>query len=245
MPPSPLRPRIPTLSAPNDTPGLRLGLLTLVAVALALSAWQPADRLTWFMEVAPVFIAAPLLMATHRRFPLTPLLCVLIAVHALVLILGGAYTYAKVPLGFWLQDWLGTQRNPYDKVGHFMQGLVPALVAREVLRRRTPLAAGPLLGFLCLCVAMAISAWYELIEWGAAVALGQGADEFLGTQGDPFDTQSDMGFACLGALVTVLLLAPWHERQLAPWLRPVPASGSGPTGPAGRPARRARRARGA
>lgn len=190
-------------------------LAVLVGAALLQSALHPYDRVTWWMEVAPVLIAGPLLGATWRRFPLTPLLCTLIALQALVLIHGGTHTYALSPLGFQLQEWLGTQRNPYDKIGHFMQGVVPAMVAREILRRRRVLAGRGLLAFLCLCVAMAVSAWYELIEWGAAVALGQGADAFLGSQGDPFDTQSDMGFACLGALAALSLLARWHDRQLA------------------------------
>lgn len=190
-------------------------LLLPVAVALAVSAWAPYDRLTWWLEVAPVLIAAPLLVATHRRFPLTPLLATLIAVHALILIYGGAYSYARVPLGEWIQSALGGSRNPYDRIGHLAQGFVPALVAREILVRRR-LQAGPrLLAFLCLCVALAISATYELIEWGAAVALGQGADEFLGSQGDPWDTQTDMACAGLGALLSLSLLGRWHDRQLA------------------------------
>jgi putative membrane protein len=159
------------------------------------------------------------MIATRRNYPLTLLLTVLIAIHALVLIGGGAYTYARVPLGFWLQDMLGTLRNPYDKIGHFMQGFVPAMVAREILLRGDFVRGRRMVGFLCVCVAMAISACYELIEWGAAVALGQGADEFLGTQGDVWDTQSDMFMALIGASAALLLLARWHDRQLAA-LRP-------------------------
>lgn len=187
----------------------------IVSGALLASGIAPFDRATWWMEVAPVFIAAPLLLATGRRFPLSSLLYALIAVHALVLIAGGAWTYARVPAGFWLQEAFHLSRNPYDKLGHFMQGLVPALVAREILLRQGYLSSRAMTGFLCVCVSLAISAVYELIEWGAAVALGQGADEFLGTQGDPWDTQSDMGMAGLGALVAVLLLARWHDRQMA------------------------------
>jgi putative membrane protein len=138
----------------------------------------------------------------------------LIAAHALVLIAGGAYTYARVPLGFWIQDLLGTVRNPYDKIGHFMQGFVPALVAREILIRGGYVVGRRMTGFLCICIAMAISASYELIEWAAAVSLGQGADEFLGTQGDPWDTQSDMFMALLGSTSAMALLAGWHDRQL-------------------------------
>ena len=190
-------------------------LLGLVAVALLASALAPYDRATWWMEVAPVLIVAPLLVATHRRFPLTPLLQVLIAAHALVLIVGGSWTYARVPVGFWLQDLLALDRNPYDRIGHFMQGLVPAIAARELLLRHRVLRSGGWLFFLVVCVCLAISALYELVEWGAAVALGQGAEAFLGTQGDPWDTQGDMAMALLGALAAQLLLGGWHGRQLA------------------------------
>jgi putative membrane protein len=173
------------------------------------------------MEVMPVLIALPILACSYRNFPLTGLLYTLIFVHALILVGGGAYTYARVPLGFWMQDILGTVRNPYDKLGHFAQGLVPALAAKEILWRggyvKTPGkgSSGRMLAFIAICIAMAISAWYELIEWWAALIIGQGADEFLGTQGDPWDTQSDMCMAFIGALVAVLLLARWHDRQIA------------------------------
>lgn len=192
-----------------------LGLLGLLLLALLVSGWQPHDRATWWMETAPVFIAVPVLLFTWRRFPLTPLLYGLIFAHALILMLGGAYTYARVPLGFWLQDWLGLTRNPYDKIGHFAQGFVPALVAREILLRGRYLVSRPMASFLSVCVALAISACYELIEWWAALALGQGADEFLGTQGDPWDTQSDMFMALIGASLAMLGLARLHDRQIA------------------------------
>ena len=182
--------------------------------ALAVSGIAPYDRATWWMEVAPVLAAAPILVATHRRFPLTTVLYVLIGIHALVLIMGGAYTYARVPLGFWLQDWLDLERNPYDRIGHFMQGFVPALVAREILIRKEFVNGKRMLAFLCVCVALAFSAVYELIEWGAALALGQGADEFLGTQGDPWDTQADMLLAMLGAASSLALLAPLQDLQI-------------------------------
>lgn len=198
---------------------LQASLLAIVVIALLASGIAPTDRLTWLMEVAPVLIALPLMIATRRSYPLTLLLTVLIAIHALVLIGGGAYTYAHVPFGFWLQDILGTLRNPYDKIGHFMQGFVPAMVAREILLRGDFVRGRRMTAFLCVCVAMAISACYELIEWAAAVALGQGADEFLGTQGDVWDTQSDMFMALIGASTALLLLARWHDRQLAA-LRP-------------------------
>lgn len=189
-------------------------LLVVVLTALVLSGIDPYDRLTWLLEVLPVMLAAPILWLTYRRFPLTMLLYVLIALHALVLIGGGAYTYARVPIGFWVQDWLELARNPYDKLGHFMQGLVPALVAREILLRGAYVTSRRMAGFLALCVAMTVSAVYELIEWWAALAMGQGAQEFLGTQGDEWDTQSDMFLALLGASSGWLLLARWQDRMI-------------------------------
>ena len=192
--------------------------ILLAAAAIAALVWSgisPYDRATWVMEVAPVLIALPLLVLTYRRHRLTDLLYVLILLHAIVLMVGGAYTYARVPFGFDLQHWLGLSRNPYDKIGHFMQGFVPALVAREILLRGRHIAAGKMLAFVVICIVMAISAWYELIEWGAAVAMGQGADEFLGTQGDPWDTQSDMFTAFIGGICALLFLSRLHDRQLA------------------------------
>ena len=200
---------------PSAESRLPLTLLGLVGLALMASALAPYDRATWWMEVAPVLIVAPLLVATHRRFPLTTLLQVLIAAHALVLIVGGSWTYARVPVGFWLQDVLALDRNPYDRIGHFMQGFVPAIAAREILLRHRVLRPGGWLFFVVTCVCLAISALYELVEWGAAVALGQGAEAFLGTQGDPWDTQSDMAMALLGAVLAQLLIGGWHGRQLA------------------------------
>lgn len=190
-------------------------LAALVVAALVVSGLAPYDRATWVMEVAPVLIALPLLIVTRRSYPLTALLSVLIALHALILIGGGAYTYARVPFGFWMQELLGTLRNPYDKIGHFMQGFVPALAAREILLRGDYVRGRRMTAFLCICIAMAISASYELIEWAAAVMMGQGADEFLGTQGDPWDTQSDMFMALIGSTAAMLTLARWHDRQLA------------------------------
>lgn len=190
-------------------------LVGLVGLALLASAIAPYDRATWWMEVAPVLIVAPVLFATHRRFPLTSLLQTLIAAHALVLIVGGAWTYARVPFGFWLQDVLSLERNPYDRIGHFMQGCVPAIATREILLRLRVVRGRGWLLFLVSGVCLAISAVYELIEWRAAVMLGQGADAFLGTQGDPWDTQSDMAMALIGALAGQILLGGWHDRQLA------------------------------
>jgi putative membrane protein len=193
---------------------LRVFSAALIAL-LAVSAWRPYDLATWAMEVAPVFVVLPLLWATHKRFPLTPLLYALIFVHAAVLMLGGHYTYARVPLGDWMREAFQLSRNPYDGIGHFMQGFVPAIAARELLLRHTRLERGGWLFTLVTAVCLAISAIYELIEWGAAVAIGQGADEFLGTQGDPWDTQKDMALAWIGAMVAQVLLARWHDRQLA------------------------------
>jgi putative membrane protein len=185
-----------------------------LAVLLLLSARHAYEMGTWVMEVAPVFIALPILWFSHGRFPLTRLLYTLIFVHACVLMLGGHYTYARVPLGEWMREAFGFARNHYDRIGHFMQGAVPAMVARELLLRHTGLQRGGWLYTVVTAVALAISAIYELVEWGAAVALGSGADEFLGTQGDPWDTQKDMLMAWIGAMVAQLLLAPWQDRQL-------------------------------
>lgn len=192
---------------------LILAMLALLLI-LAASVFHPYDRTTWFMEVAPIFIALPIMIATYRRFPLTTLLYVLMFCHALVLIAGGHYTYARVPLGFWMQDVMSLSRNPYDKIGHYMQGFVPFLLMREILLRNGFLTSRRMAAFLSVCVAMAISAWYELIEWWSALALGQGADEFLGTQGDPWDTQSDMMFAFIGAITAWILLARLHDSMM-------------------------------
>jgi len=192
--------------------------LLLVSIALvallAFSGTHPYDRATWALEVFPVIIALPVLWATYRRFPLTTLLYVCIFLHALVLMMGGAYTYARVPLGFHLADLLNLSRNPYDKIGHFFQGFVPALVAREIFIRGWFVRGKNMLAFMVICVVMAISAVYELIEWAVAIAIGQGANEFLGTQGDPWDTQSDMFLALIGAVSALLLLSRIHDRQI-------------------------------
>lgn len=191
-----------------------VALLVSALVALVFSGISPNDRTTWWLEVFPVLIVVPLLLASYRRFELTPLAYILIAVHAFILILGGAYTYAQVPLGFSLQDWFGLARNPYDRIGHFAQGFVPAIVVREILVRRSPLQPGKWLSFLVLSVCLAISAAYELLEFGSALILGQGAEQFLGTQGDPWDTQWDMTTALFGAVVALVGLSRWHQRQI-------------------------------
>lgn len=188
--------------------------LALLALLL-VSGLRPYDRATWWMEVAPVLIAGPILVASYRKYPLTSLLYALIFAHAVILIVGGTYTYARVPFGFWLQDVFAFDRNPYDKIGHFAQGFVPAMVVREILVRGRHVAGPRMMAFLSLCVALAVSACYELIEWTAALALGQGADEFLGTQGDPWDTQSDMFLALVGASTALAALSRLHDRQLS------------------------------
>jgi putative membrane protein len=187
--------------------------ITLIAL-LALSGVSPHDRVTWMLEVFPVVIALPVLWATYRRFPLTTLLYVCIFLHAVVLITGGAYTYARVPLGFHIAELLELTRNPYDKIGHFFQGFVPALVAREILIRGDYVRGGKMLVFIVICIVLAISASYELIEWLAAETLGQGAEEFLGTQGYEWDTQSDMLLALIGAVTALILLSRVHDRQI-------------------------------
>ena len=203
------------ISAPSlSTRGLALYTAALLAL-LALSAWRPYEAVTWAMEVAPIAIVLVILWATQRRFPLTPLLYALIFVHALVLMLGGHYSYARVPLGEWMRGAFALVRNPYDGIGHFMQGFVPAIAARELLLRHTGLQRGGWLFVVVTGLCLAVSAIYELIEWGAAVALGQGAEEFLGTQGDPWDTQKDMALAWIGAMLAQALLSRWHDRQLA------------------------------
>jgi putative membrane protein len=197
-------------------------ILLLVAIVLLLvSGSHPYDRATWWMEVMPAIIAMPILWLTYQRFPLTTLLYVCIFIHATVLMAGGAYTYARVPLGFQIQDVLHLSRNPYDKIGHLFQGFVPALVAREIFIRGDFIRGKRMLAFLVICVVLAISATYEFVEWGAALAMGQGADEFLGTQGDPWDTQSDMFCALIGAIIALTFFSPWHDRQISRLARHV------------------------
>jgi putative membrane protein len=191
-----------------------LVLLALCLLALIVSGIGPFDRVTWLMEVAPVLIGAPLLILTWNRFQPTPLLYRLLFLHALILILGGHYTYARVPPGFWVQDLFDLGRNHYDRLGHLVQGFVPAILAREVLRKKVPALRGGWLFFLVTCVCLAFSAFYEMIEWWAALAGGEAAESFLGTQGDVWDTQWDMFLALLGALLSLTLLSRLHDRQL-------------------------------
>lgn len=189
-------------------------LILVVLFASALSAIGPADRLTWMLEITPVAIGLPLVLVTRRNFPLTPLLYRLLVIHALILILGAHYTYANTPPGFWAQELFGFERNHYDRLGHFVQGFIPAVLAREILIRCSPLKAGGWLFFIVVCVCLAFSAFYELLEWWAAAIGGDAADEFLGTQGDPWDTQWDMFLALTGAIMSLLLLRNLHDGQL-------------------------------
>ena len=190
-------------------------LLLAGAALLVLSGIGPRDRATWLLEVAPILIAVPILIATARRFPLTPLAYRLVFLHALILMLGAHYTYAEVPAGFWIRDLLGFARNPYDRIGHVAQGFVPAIVVREILVRRSPLRSSRWLTVVVLCVCLAISALYEMVEWWAALIGGEGAAAFLGTQGDQWDTQWDMFLALLGAAMALLLLSRLHDRRIA------------------------------
>ncbi|MEM6683972.1 MAG: DUF2238 domain-containing protein [Pseudomonadota bacterium] len=188
------------------------------AIGILMSGLSPYDRLTWALEIGPCVIIAPLLFIGPRG-GFTSLLYALILIHGLVLILGGAYSYARVPFGFWLQDVFALSRNPYDKIGHFMQGFVPAIAAREILLRWSTIRQGVLLSVAVLLSCLGISAAYEIAEWWAAISLGQGADEFLGTQGDMWDTQSDMLLCGIGAAVSLVLLSRSHNRLLKGTLR--------------------------
>ena len=190
-------------------------LLALFALALTWSAIRPHDYFTWALEVFPAVIGAVLLIATRRRFPLTPLLTILLFIHALILVVGGHYTYALVPFGFWMRDAFGFARNHYDRIGHFAQGFVPAIVAREILIRFGVVRGRGWLFSIVVAFCLAISAAYELLEWTVSELSGSKGDSFLGTQGDIWDTQKDMALATLGAIVAQLTLRRLHDRQLA------------------------------
>ena len=190
-------------------------LLGVGVVALGISAIRPHAYGTWLLEVLAALIAAPILILTYRRFPLTPLAYRLILAQALILMIGGHWTYAQVPAGDWVRDWLNLDRNPYDRLGHLFQGLTPAIVAREVLLRRTPLRPGGWLFTLVVCVVLAVSACWEFFEWWSALIGGDSADDFLGAQGDIWDTQWDMFLAMCGAILSQLLFSRVHDRELA------------------------------
>jgi putative membrane protein len=185
-----------------------------IAAALLASTFGPSDTATWWMEVLPVLIAIPILGFTYQKFHLTELVYFFIFIHCLILILGGTYTYAKVPAGFWVQEMFDLSRNPYDKLGHFAQGFIPALIAREILIRKHIVNGKRMLNFIVVCIVLAISATYELIEWIAALIMNEGAESFLGTQGDEWDTQSDMAWALLGAIIAIVFFGKWHDQQI-------------------------------
>lgn len=208
--------------SPSDAPpalggaGRRLPavLVAVVAAALMVSAWGAKDPTTWLLETVWVMVGLPLAILLRRRFPLSGLLCGLLGVHALVLIVGGHYTYAEVPAGDWVRDWFGLERNPYDRFGHLMQGFVPAILVRELLVRTSPLRGSRWLAPLTVCACLAFSAVFEMLEWAAAVIGRQAADAFLATQGDVWDTQWDMSCALIGATCSLLLLSRLHDRSL-------------------------------
>jgi putative membrane protein len=213
-------------SATDEKPSLALSrepllLLLIVVACLAASGIAPHDRLTWALEVSWVIAGIPILLATYRRWPLTPMLYRLLAAHALLLIVGGYYTYELVPLGNWVKDWVGGDRNDFDRLGHFVQGFVPAILVREILLRWSPLRPGWWLRVLVVSVCLAFSALFELIEWWAALLLGQAADAFLATQGDIWDTQADMCCALVGAISSLFLLEKLHDRQLFDLVRGI------------------------
>ena len=193
-------------------------ILIWIVVFLAVLIWsaiEPADRLTWWMEVIPALVGLIILITTRQRFPLTPLVYFLILIHAIILMIGGHYTYAEVPLGDWLRDLAGGERNNYDKLGHLAQGFIPVMIAREIMIRNRVVAARGWLTFLLLCVVLAFSAFYELIEWWAAMVSSEAAESFLGTQGYVWDTQSDMLWALCGAILALLTLSKLHDRQIS------------------------------
>ena len=183
-------------------------------IILAGSFVLTFDRMTWVLEVFPVLLGLPILFFTYKRFPFTRLIYVLLIIHFVILAVGGIYTYAKVPLGYWMQDWFGFSRNNYDKIGHFAQGFIPAMVARELLLRASPLKQGKWLNFVVISICLAISAFYELIEWWVAAIQGASAEEFLGTQGDMWDAQSDMLCALVGAIAALAAFSKYHDLSL-------------------------------
>lgn len=213
---------------PDPSPGAPRSPIPIVALlvtlaALAVTAIQPFDTATWWLEVAPVLIATPILVVTRRRFPWTGLLYGLLAVHAVILCVGGHYTYARVPFGDWMQDVLGTERNPYDRLGHLAQGFIPAIAFREMLLRATPLRKGKTVFFLVVACCLAVSALYELLEWLTSLTAGDASLEFLGVQGDIWDAQADMLFALVGSILAQLLLGRLHDRAIERLTGKLPA----------------------
>lgn len=211
-----IRPRLPLIG----------GLISTLTVVFVWSAIAPLDRFTWFLEVLPVILGVIILAATFKRFPLTRLAYICIWLHAIILCVGGHYTYEQVPLGEWFQEWLDLSRNHYDRLGHVAQGFFPAIVAREIMIRKSPLKPGGWLFFLVTCYCLAFSAFFEMIEWWVALASGSGADAYLATQGDVWDTQWDMFLCLLGSMVSLILLSRLHNRQLGVGSKPTEAVSS-------------------
>jgi len=198
-------------------------LVWFVALLIPVVAWSwigPHDRFTWWLESIPVLVGVPVILAFRHRFPLSTLLLVLLWLHCVLLVVGGHYTYARVPLGEWAKEWFGWSRNHYDKLGHFVQGFVPAILTRELLVRTSPLRGSRWSGFLTVCVCLAFSAFYELLEWFTAVMTGEAAEDFLGMQGDPWDTQTDMLMALVGASLALAMLARLHDRSMTNVMKP-------------------------
>ena len=189
--------------------------LVIFFLALAWSAWNPHDYPTWWLEVMPALLVLIVLFLTRERFPLTPLAYWLILIHSVILMVGGHYTYAEVPVGDWVRDWTGGSRNNYDKLGHLAQGFIPAIVIREILVRNNVIARRGWLAVMVVCICLAISAFYELLEWWVALLSDDAAESFLGTQGYVWDTQSDMFMALLGAVLALLIFSRYHDRQMA------------------------------
>ena len=215
--PSAQVPRYARNDIPHTDAVTRTNLALLIAFA-CLFVWslvRPHDYFTWLLESFPAIIGFVVLVATYRRFPLTPLAYTLLIIHASILIVGDHYTYAEVPLGFWMRDLLHTARNDYDRIGHFAQGFVPAIVAREILIRKKVVRSRGWVYFIVVCICLAISAAYELLEWRVSVATGSKGDAFLGTQGDVWDTQEDMATALVAAIIAPLILGWLHDRQIA------------------------------
>jgi putative membrane protein len=198
---------------------MKLSWLTVYFITLLWSAIKPVDYFTWFLEVLPAIIGLVILVVSYKKFPLTRLVYVLILVHCIILMVGGHYTYAKVPLFDWIKELFELERNNYDKIGHFAQGFIPAILAREILIRKKVVNSSNWLSFLVVCFCLAFSAFYELIEWWVAISTGESAEAFLGTQGYVWDTQSDMALALFGAVVALLFLRKYHDKQLEQFIK--------------------------
>jgi putative membrane protein len=199
----------------------------LTVCILSISFFFSHNRMVWTLEVFPILVGFPILVVTYGRFTFTRLLYSLLIIHFIILSIGGIYTYAKVPLGFWMEDWFGFTRNHYDRIGHFVQGFVPALLTREILIRTSPLKAGKWLSFIVVSICLAVSALYELIEWAAAAFQGSSADAFLGTQGDEWDAQKDMFMCLIGAIAAVLFVSKLHDRFLRNEIKQSPGTKKG------------------